>query len=204
MLAVAVLLCGTGRAGAESIAYTVPLSTKFQDGFPPRFNPTLGTLTEVDFSASGNYGGTFLVGGSGDATGRRDGTYERTIGFLFETGNPWLELSDRQTGLPFSAQYGLTTISDTFRVAQTLTSSLGGLVGTGTYNLQSNISIVTDDGTQLRPAPPSGGLSGTATVTYVYTAAPSANPEPASLVMAGTASVVGLVIWWRRRKGAVA
>jgi hypothetical protein len=42
------------------------------------------------------------------------------------------------------------------------------------------------------------------TVTYNFVSDPAAVPEPASLIMAGTASVVGLGRWWRRRKGVVA
>jgi hypothetical protein len=190
------LVCGTGRVGAESLTYAVPLSSKFQNGFAPRFDPGLGTLTEVDFSASGGYGAEFLGGGNFDAMGRGSGTYERTIGFLFLT-NPALELSDRQTGLPYDSLYGLATISDTFSVTRTLTSSLGGFIGTGAYNVQSKVSIIAD---HVAPEhEPFGGLSGTATITYVYT---TAVPEPASFVMAGTAVLAGLGIWWRRKRAA--
>jgi hypothetical protein len=49
------VLGAMGRAEADSITYTSPITSTLEvPHFVPQFDPALGTLTEVDFSATGS------------------------------------------------------------------------------------------------------------------------------------------------------
>jgi len=55
MVAISGLALGAmGQAAAASVTHTMDINTLTQPGFIPQFNPDLGTLLEVDFSATGS------------------------------------------------------------------------------------------------------------------------------------------------------
>jgi hypothetical protein len=193
LVVVIAVLClqAMGRADAGSVTYTVPLDSKTQPGFLPQFDPALGTLTELDISATGGAGGTFDAIPDVSTV-----AFSQTVMFAFTSAEPpfLIGLGEVVTtsSVSFPTPTGVLDLGSGFTFNTTITSGLNSFLGTDLFNMQVGAQIAVTS-----TAPPAQvderlGTSfavGTATVTYVYV------PEPSSAVIAGTASGVILCYW---------
>jgi hypothetical protein len=199
------LLGAIGPVEADSITYTTHLDSKFQDGYFPLFDPSYGTLYEVDFRPTGEGGA--LVAFSPYVT-ITNGTFTATFVFaLFTPGNvlmvgPSVETSSFSTSIP-----GLVDLSGSGSGSASYTGDLSYFELKNGYPTQFNVQIATDFSItsptlDSQRVVDDFGASGSATLTFFFTpAVSSAIPEPSSLVLAGTgfAAALGLVSWLKRR-----
>jgi hypothetical protein len=164
----------TAPVDGGSITYITGVDSKTQSGFVPLFDPRLGRLQEVDFSANGS--GTALTAVFPPiGPGEYRYVYRTEFDFLVPLGGFGPILSTNfGTGfldVPMSSVESSTP----FNVSETFTVGIGSFYGTGLANLTLN------QFTSILDAQNQSGItlaSGVATVTYVYTA-----PEPSSLLL---------------------
>jgi hypothetical protein len=197
-LAAAVLglpLGAMGRADAASITYTAPLDSVTQPGFIPQFDPNLGTLLEVDFSATGSGGATILVNPPVTS-----GTYRQTWSFAFISSNTFIELPtfvDNST-FSFKTPTFFVNLGGNYDFSDSITFGLASFYGNRVFNLQIGGPgppfFITSPPVQQSIIGSKGATAfGTATVIYIYTIS-----APPSAGMAGTALLAGLGYWLRR------
>jgi hypothetical protein len=154
-----------------------------------RFNPLLGTLNAVTFQFSGTMQADFSTTNKSVGAVTANNALNGTLRFVLPTAaETLLTLSSNQAvqvGGKSSAQYSLT---DSQADTLALTSNLAAFIGSG--NFAVNVFALAN-----AQATGSGNISGfadtyataSARVTYDYTAAGNAVPEPASLALVGLA-----------------
>jgi hypothetical protein len=218
-LSQAATIAYTASYPATATDYTATLSLS-------QFDPSLGTLTEVSlqlagtqtiteltltntassaetfefdstakFYASANSAGTTLL-----STGAPFAIFDATL-TLGAVGGGSCNFGDPTTPVNCSAiEYanGGAPITDTLNASANIFTSLGGYIGTGTFNQTFHTltgTAFSGGGGNINPVQTTNA-SLLATVTYTYDTAPS-TPEPATLFLMGSALVgVGFV---RRR-----
>jgi hypothetical protein len=181
------LLGAIGRPQAASISFSASLSTKTQPGFVSQFNPSLGTLTEVDFTAAGR-GGSLVTASASSVPFSGTFLFSESFFGVFPGGGFDFG-SYIASGLPFTSLGGGVDLEANFNFSTALTTGLTGFIGTGVINLQtSEFAEITSPAVQQSLY--LSAASGIATVTYQYT--PAAVPEPPGLVTAGIAMLAGM------------
>jgi hypothetical protein len=138
VLAVILVLAleAVNRVDAASITYSFDLDSKFQPGFFPQFLPTLGTLLELDFSATGGGGAEFLV-----SPPVFDGTYNFTVSFMFTGLNPPFSFpapasSSEDLSFSFPTPTSVLDLAGAFNVSGSTTSGLDFFYGGDRINAQ--------------------------------------------------------------------
>ncbi len=172
----------------------------------PQFNPSLGTLTEVDLTLSGGLSTTLTITNNSDSpsTGNAD-TLVKV--FAQDVGNnlasPAVDLfsPSYNYSLPGGDSIGSGLLTNTGGAydAYTNPTILGEFTGYSTLSLTASTFTETQlsntggntDASQVTDA------SFTGTVTYQYT--PTPTPEPSTLALLGVGSVGLLGYGWRRR-----
>jgi hypothetical protein len=190
---------------ADLISFTTPVDSKTQSGFVPLFDPTLGTLREIDFSASGGGFSWVLVSPMFEA-GQYSYSYDTS--FLFVRSSPPYGQFELPRSMPGYRDYSTAVLSypssmlsppTPFSISDTIGAGLDWFYGSGLANLQMAQRV------HIAEAATQSGItysSGTATVTYVYTPQTSAVPElPSSVLLAGLGllTVVGSRVCRRYR-----
>jgi hypothetical protein len=189
LVVISILLVGpAGRAGADSISYSTYANSRTNTGLLPQFDPNLGTLIRVDFSASGNDAGDVSV--TSTNTGAA-GTFSGSIAFEIEGGGDLgaTSVSGSFSILPFQESIDL---DPNFSVSDSFTNGLGVFEGLNSLNMLITASLGASEGFVHDPI-----AFAEMSVTYIYESAGSV-PEPPSLVL-GTISLVGMAWYVRRR-----
>jgi hypothetical protein len=193
IVVVSISSIGPGRAG--SITYTASYSAHSGGPVIPQFDSALGQLLDVEATVTGSLtewfqayptfaSATYFLGAQVDLT-------REPSGFSFVT----LGVSNSSTTYSGSLP-GLLIVTGDYAVSTVLTSQLEPFYGTGQIGLVvflfPFLSEVSPSGSIFGPIEAFG--SGTETITYNFVV-----PEPHGLIMAGTAALVGLACWLRRR-----
>ncbi|HEX4145103.1 MAG TPA: PEP-CTERM sorting domain-containing protein [Pirellulales bacterium] len=208
-------IAGSAHATLESFNFSYGPDT-IPEGYSlvgslPQFDPSLGTLTEVDLTLSSTtsagiiqfqnlavvpttgmlgIGATVMVYGPSSLTATAVPLQEAPFSVTSNINPP-----DTYTGLDaFTLSGGSGSDSDT----ASLYSGFSGYVGLGTFPVHGSSSLatlLTTDGGYGPTAPSAGSTSGEVTVTYTYTPV----PEPGSVVLLGLGAA-GL-FWAARRRG---
>jgi hypothetical protein len=175
-----------------------------------QFDPSLGTLTEIDLSLSSTLSASLSVSGStAEQMPNSTATWDGTVTLTTPDG---VDFSDTQS-FSISCGFGSCSNSSTSSFTEIGSKSLTGpfapgFFGTGMfdalYDLDLTVSVVNNAG----GTPPSSAFgSGTwdppppkgLTVTYIYT--PNATvPEPGTLALLGMGAMAGLGFSRRRPK----
>ncbi|MBV8486874.1 MAG: choice-of-anchor E domain-containing protein [Planctomycetaceae bacterium] len=212
----AVLIAIAGPAKADTIVQTVyylfaPHGTSLQEY--QQFNPEFGTLTAVDISVSGNF--------TSQTVGFMNTTFNtpspETVSFNGSVDSTLVTDAGSQYFInSFSAQlppYGVTSQSagGPYDLSASYPSYPGGgfpiqWIGTGTLapSLYGSPAVGYADDPRISietvafPGAMGSVISGSETITYVYTPA-GAIPEPSSLVLSGMAALLLTGAWWIAR-----
>jgi hypothetical protein len=159
-----------GRADAASVTYTTAINTLTQPGFIPQFNPDLGTLLEVDFSATGSAFAIIQVDPPVTS-----GTYRLAMSFLLiPHQGSLIGLGGFQSNSTFSFTTPTreVVLSSNFDSSNSITSGLASFYGNEVYNLQVTGGLLGGSPLFFIISPPvqqfsgghSQGAGGTATV----------------------------------------
>jgi hypothetical protein len=190
-------------AKSDSITYSnIPLFTKTQPGYVPEFDPSLGVLTEVIYHVVGGFGKEFEVNPF-PAPPLLDYTDVISL-ILFRydgDGGDAFSVSRRGTVQDIGPLDPYINISDQFDFTGTQTDafSLSRLYGTSFLSVQL-VVMISENAPNVFPINIIPGLelaSGTASVTYVYTAAV---PEPSGVILGSLSLALlgGLAVVRRR------
>src|SRR4051794_10299192 len=120
---------------AESITYNVVLNTKTQPGFVPLFDPSLGTLREVIFSASGSAGAEVHVLPDPISAG----TYRQIVDIVFITlPNGFTVLGSQDLSVDFTLDPPTSsfTVGTEFSISSDILTGLDRFQETGSANIQ--------------------------------------------------------------------
>jgi hypothetical protein len=200
-LATALLLCllaAITPAWGDVIIYHFALDSRTQPGMAPQFDPSLGTLREVDLSFDETFGGSAFVAAAGPFTGYASAV----VGNVVTPRGLSLNPTPATLVMPFAPNTG--NFQGTVAYTRQLTDpgQLSGFLGGSTVGIQiasSQPSYTITSGTVFgSPQTISYGSSGTGSLTYTYTAAVP-EPSPLVLMVVGLACAAG---WrWIRTKG---
>jgi hypothetical protein len=188
---VSVTLIGSAKAG--SITYTVNYNNELPIPPIPQFDPALGQLLDVEASVVGS--DTALYVSTSNVTGA---TYYLAVNAYLLSGFSVVSIGGSMSRTTYSEfdPFRIVVTGD-YSASADLTSQLEPFYGTGQIGLKliefADLTDVSPSGANVFAV--KGFDSGTETITYNFVA-----PEPPGLIMAGTAALVGLGCWLRRRK----
>jgi hypothetical protein len=184
---VVVSLVGSSEAG--SITYTVNYTSEW--GIPPipQFDPALGQLLDVEVTIVGTDVAMYQT-----SPNLTSATYYLTVNAYLAS----MSVGGAMASTTYSGDLGFNlNVSADYFSSVDLTSQLEPFYGTG----QLFLKLIEFAGlAELSPSDAfafgiRGFDSGTETITYNFVA-----PEPPGVIMAGTAALIGLGCWLRRRK----
>jgi hypothetical protein len=183
IVAATVVLVVSGTARAASITYTGGFDDTHQDGRIERFNPLFGTLTSVEFTATGSWQEAFSVASPPNEP--VSGSYQQRLEFLFFGQDGSVAGFSGMTTGTFSSPRNQFLIYGSIDFAATGAANLGTYLGTGL----SVVQVVN----RVWLLPPLSGVTiprlewayGTMSITYNFDrpGTPNPIPEPASLAM---------------------
>jgi hypothetical protein len=211
-LTLAILLAAiTGLASTITDSFSFPTTTTpftISSSAVPDFNPSMGTLTSIEFVVSGSASGTATISNESAAPGTYIFSIRSTTQLLDPFSSPLLTIAPSLSGTLAVPAGGTATsgvlTSPTVSDSLIISSGLGLYVGTGTY-VFTLMAMGLNLGTATGPLPftISEFSSDAASGEVIYNFSPaSATPEPASLFLLGSAlSVLGFVIGRRRKRG---
>jgi hypothetical protein len=196
-LIVVVSITPIGSGWAGSITYTVNYNNELPIPPIPQFDSALGQLLNVEVSVVGSDTGLYLATPTVTSA-----TYYLAVdvdliipsnGFSVVT----LPVGGSTTRTPYSGgDPGFLTVTGGYSVGVDLTSHLEPFYGTGQIGLSllEFAALIDLSPSDAYASAIRGYDSGTETITYNFIA-----PEPPGFIMAGTAALVGLACWLRRR-----
>lgn len=182
-----------------------------------QFDPSLGTLTEIDFGLSSTLFGSISVSAQGSANEGQssasgqtswDASYSLTLPGIAEFFDSKSDSVLCSNSLSFCSNFKSPSFSVTWSDQVTQQSVLDQYTGSGTldamFDLDLTLSVI-NEGTP--PSSASGGGSATwdpravdgLTVTYIFTPN-STVPEPGTLALLGMGAMAGLGFARRRLK----
>ena len=185
-----------------------------------KFDPSLGTLTEIDVSLDSTVFGNITVNASGQSEGTTSGktSWTATLNLTMPGGlgfQPFVGQSDSvscsEIGSPaFCSNSAQPNFEVTFTRSTTTQSILDQYTGTGTLDATFGLDLALTELNQSTtlgssasgggsmtwdPPPPPDGL----TITYIFTPN-STVPEPGTLALLGMGAMAGLGFARRRLK----
>jgi hypothetical protein len=182
-----------------------------------KFDPSLGTLTEIDFSLTSTLSGTISVSAQGSSNEGQGGpsgqtswhaTYSLDLPGIAEFSGGQTAFASCSSSFSFCSDFETPSFSVTWSDMTTQQSVLDVYTGPGTLDASFNLDLMLselNEGTP--PSSASGGGSATwdppaidgLTVTYIFT--PNLTvPEPGTLALLGMGAVAGLGFARRRLK----
>lgn len=178
--ALVLIVLAPAAARAEMVSYSTPTGTAVLRPVLPQFDPSLGTLTRVDFTASGSVDlRTTLTGDPSVGVGRY--TQRVDIGGVFPPiGSAPIASSVASISFQYPPFTSIFNLGGSYFTSPSFTGDLGRWVGTGQVALGLDYTITLTN-------PPRGVItgptmaSGIASVTYTYTPV----PEPAGVLLLG-------------------
>lgn len=207
-LTLAILVAAiTGLASTITDSFSFPTTTTpftISSSAVPDFNPSMGTLTSIEFVVSGSTSGTATINNASSMSGTYNFTIQTMFGLLDPTSSPLLSIAPAFSGTLVVPAGGTVTsgvlTSPSVSDSLTISSGLGLYEGTGTYVFTL---MAMGLGTATGPTPfmISENASDTASGEVIYNFSPfSATPEPSSLFLLGSAiSVLGFALRRRNR-----
>jgi hypothetical protein len=154
-----------------------------------KFNPTLGTLNSVSFEFTGSLQAAFDAESTSNKLQTITNALNGSMRFTLPTAAEYqLVLAQSESvALPGFASYA-NTIDDTDSASDTLWSDLSAFIGSGSFDVGV---LAFAEWTQTGGGNLSGGAdtfaAANVSVSYDYTDARQAVPEPASLALVGLA-----------------
>jgi hypothetical protein len=162
----------------------------------PQFNPTLGTLTEIQIDLSGATGGVAVITNDSSDSGTYTFTINTTLDILDPTSSLLFSITPTVSGSLFvaSGATGTTGILTSPTVTDTdlLFSGFLPYEGLGTYNFTlTGFGIGTVTGPLPFTANEAIAATASGDVIYTYSGVTGSAPEPSALLLLG--SGIGLL-----------
>jgi hypothetical protein len=161
----------------------------------PQFDPALGQLLDVQATVTGDFSVEFQ---STSTLTSVTSVFSVLVSLTREpSGFPFVVLGGSRSSTTYTGGLGNPFfVEGGFSVSNDLTTQLDPFYGKGQIGLSLDVNQSLTDLVPVgsHASPITGSSSGTETITYTFTA-----PEPAGVIMAGTAALFGLACWLRHR-----